>query len=89
MRLSELVGKEVINIYDGVRLGTIGDSDMIIDTESGEVVSIILPGRSNLLNLWIDRHEVEIPWSSVKKVGSELIIVDLDDTYFQRKRCLQ
>lgn len=88
MRLSDLVGKEIINIFDGVRLGTIGDSDMIIDPESGEVVSIILPGRSNFLNLWMDRQEIEIPWSSVKKVGSEVIIVDLDETYSQYKRYL-
>jgi YlmC/YmxH family sporulation protein len=81
LRLSDLAGKEIINIFDGVRLGTIGDSDMIIDPESGEVVSIILPGRSNFLNLWMDRQEIEIPWSSVKKVGSEVIIVDLDETF--------
>jgi YlmC/YmxH family sporulation protein len=56
--------------------------------ESGEVVSIILPGRSNFLNLWMDRQEIEIPWSSVKKVGSEVIIVDLDETYSQYKRYL-
>jgi YlmC/YmxH family sporulation protein len=80
LRLSDLAGKEIINIFDGVRLGTIGDSDMIIDPESGEVVSIILPGRSNFLNLWMDRQEIEIPWSSVKKVGSEVIIVDLGFT---------
>jgi YlmC/YmxH family sporulation protein len=88
LRLSDLAGKEIINIFDGVRLGTIGDSDMIIDPESGEVVSIILPGRSNFLNLWMDRQEIEIPWSSVKKVGSEVIIVDLDETYSQYKRYL-
>jgi YlmC/YmxH family sporulation protein len=88
LRLSDLAGKEIINIFDGVRLGTIVDSDMIIDPESGEVVSIILPGRSNFLNLWMDRQEIEIPWSSVKKVGSEVIIVDLDETYSQYKRYL-
>ncbi|HHV34992.1 MAG TPA: YlmC/YmxH family sporulation protein [Syntrophomonadaceae bacterium] len=88
MRLSDLVGKEIINIFDGMRLGTIGDSDMVIDPESGEVVSIVLPGRSNFLGLWIDRQEIEIPWSSVKKVGSEVIIVDLDETYSQYKRYL-
>lgn len=88
MRFSDLVGKEIINIFDGVRLGTIGDSDMIIDPDSGEVVSIILPGRSNFINLWIDRQEMEIPWSSVKKIGSEVIIVDLDETYSLYKRYL-
>jgi YlmC/YmxH family sporulation protein len=86
LRLSDLVGKEIINIFDGVRLGAVGDSDMIIDPESGEVVSIILPGRSNFMSLWTDRKEIEIPWSVVKKVGSEVIIVDLDESYSQYKR---
>lgn len=81
MRLSELAGKEIINIFDGVRLGPVGDSDLIIDPESGEVVSVVLPHRSGFLNFWLERREVVIPWSTVKKVGSEVIIVDLDRTY--------
>mgnify|MGYP001014082511 CR=1 FL=1 len=86
MRLSELVGKEIINIFDGVRLGTIGDSDLVIDSENGEVASIVLPQRSSFINLWLDKQEIVIPWSSVKKIGSEVIIVDLDETYSLNKR---
>jgi YlmC/YmxH family sporulation protein len=88
LRFSELMGKEIINIFDGVRLGTIGDSDMIIDPESGEVESIVLPQRSNFMGLWADKQEIVIPWSAVKKVGTELIIVDLDETYSMYKRYL-
>ncbi|MFY9140988.1 MAG: YlmC/YmxH family sporulation protein [Thermacetogeniaceae bacterium] len=88
MRISDLAGKEIINIFDGVRLGTIGDSDMIIDPESGEIISILLPHRSGLLNLWLDKQEMEIPWSSVKKIGSEVIVVDLDESYSLYKKYL-
>ncbi|HBI27200.1 MAG: YlmC/YmxH family sporulation protein [Syntrophaceticus sp.] len=88
MRFSELMGKEVINIFDGVRLGTIGDSDMLIDPESGEIESIVLPQRASFMGLWADKQELVIPWSAVKKVGAELIIVDLDETYSMYKRCL-
>jgi len=88
VRVSELAGKEIINIYDGVRLGTIGDSDMIIDTESGEIISILLPHRPGLFNLWLDKQEMKIPWSSVKKIGSEVIVVDLDESYSLYKRYL-
>lgn len=38
MRLSELVGKHIVNIYDGARLGTVGDSDLVIDTETGKLM---------------------------------------------------
>lgn len=85
MRLSELVGKEIINIFDGSRLGTIGDSDLIIDPESGSIESIILPQRSNFLNLWLDRQNFIVPWKTVKKIGNEVIIVELDQTYSRYK----
>ncbi|HHW40399.1 MAG TPA: YlmC/YmxH family sporulation protein [Syntrophomonadaceae bacterium] len=86
MRLGELVGKEIINIFDGMRLGTIANSDLVIDPETGEIVSIILPQRSNFLNFWMDRREVVVPWETVKKIGNEVIIVDLDSTFSQYKR---
>lgn len=80
MRLGELVGKEIVNIYDGARLGVVGDSDLVIDGESGLVQSIILPRRLNVLTLWMDRQHLVIPWDSIKKVGSEVIVIELDHT---------
>jgi YlmC/YmxH family sporulation protein len=81
VRLSELVGKEIINLYDGTRLGTIGDSDLMIDPDNGTIESIILPQRSSLITFWSDRREMTVPWETVKRVGGEVIIVDLDQTY--------
>ncbi|MDH7576703.1 MAG: YlmC/YmxH family sporulation protein [Bacillota bacterium] len=86
MRLSDLIGKEIINIFDGARLGTIGDSDLVIDPESGEIQSIILPQRANFLNFWVDRQDLVVPWETVKKIGSEVIIVELDRTYTLHKK---
>lgn len=51
MRMSELIGKEIININDGLKMGLVGDSDLIINPESGEIHSIILPNRGNFVNL--------------------------------------
>jgi YlmC/YmxH family sporulation protein len=64
MRLNDLVGKEMVNIYDGMRMGTVGESDMVIDEETGDIVSIILPNKGNLLNFWVDRQKLIIPWSA-------------------------
>ena len=80
MFLSDLTGKEVINVYDGARLGIIGEADMIVDINTGEIHSIILPQRSGAFSFWMDRQNLIIPWSAVKKIGSEVIIVDLDPT---------
>lgn len=76
-----MAGKEIINIFDGVRLGTIGESDLVIDPVTGEVASIVLPQRSGFWNTWLERRELVIPWSTVKKIGNEVVIVALDRTY--------
>ncbi|NPV25982.1 MAG: YlmC/YmxH family sporulation protein [Firmicutes bacterium] len=88
MRLSELVGKEIVNIYDGVRLGVVGDSDLMIDPETGQIQSIILPNRTNFVNFWVDRQHLVIPWEAVRKIGTEVIIVDLDHTHVRLRRYL-
>ena len=56
MRLSELVGKEIVNIVNGARLGVIGESDLSIDIDSGEIQHIILLQRTNILNFWIGKQ---------------------------------
>lgn len=78
MRLSDLIGKDIINITDGARLGTIGDSDLIINAETGHVESIILPNLGGFLGMWRGRSQMVIPWQAVKKIGSEVIVVELD-----------
>ena len=85
MRLNELVGKEMVNIYDGMRMGTVGESDMMIDQESGQIISIILPNRGNAFNFWANRQKLVIPWEAVKKIGREVIVVDLDATHMRLK----
>ena len=80
LRLSDLEGKEVINLVDGMRLGVIGEADMVIDIHSGEIQSIILPRRNNVFSLWADRQHMIIPWQAIKKIGNEVIIVEIDHT---------
>lgn len=86
MRLSELEGKEIVNIYDGTRLGVVGESDLIIDIRSGKVQSIILPNKGNMLSFWVDKQQMIIPWDSIKKIGAEVIVVELDQTNLNLRR---
>lgn len=85
VRLSAMIGKEIININDGMRMGTVGDSDLIIDPESGNVQFIIVPNRGNFINMWIERQKMVIPWDAVKKIGREVMVVDLDDSHLRMK----
>ncbi len=86
MRMAELAGKEIVNIFDGARLGVVGESDITIDVDSGYVESIIIPLRSNLVNFWVDKQNLVIPWRAVKKIGAEVIIVELDQTNLDYRR---
>ncbi|ATW24215.1 YlmC/YmxH family sporulation protein [Candidatus Formimonas warabiya] len=81
MKLSELIGKKIVNVYDGGILGTVGDSDLVIDPFSGDIESIILPNKSSVFNLWFQKQQLIIPWASIKKVGSEVIVVDIDESH--------
>ena len=73
MRFSELAGKEVISIDEGARLGIISESDLVIDTQSGTIRSLIIPNRGTFLR----RRTLVIPFHGIKKIGHDLIIVDL------------
>jgi YlmC/YmxH family sporulation protein len=81
--LSDLGGKEIINLFDGAKLGLIGDADLAISAK-GEIEAIILTSRSGFSGLFTGMGErnrendfLYIPWQAVKKIGSEVIIVDL------------
>ena len=81
MRLSELSGKEVINLGDGGRLGIIDDCDLCFDAKSGRIEAILLPARTSLLHLFSENRGSEVPWPAVKRIGDEVIIVDLNNSF--------
>jgi YlmC/YmxH family sporulation protein len=85
VRLSELIGKDIVNIQNGGRLGTVADSDLVIETDTGEIQSIILPSKNGIFS-FLDRNNFTIPWSCISKIGNEVIIVDLDDTHTTYKK---
>lgn len=73
MRYSELAGKEIVCIDEGIRLGVVDHTDLILNTRTGEVDSIVIPYGSR----WWRPRLIVIPWRGIKKIGRDLIIVDL------------
>ncbi len=73
MRYSDLSGKEIVCIDEGIRLGVVDHTDLIINTRTGEVDSIVIPYG----NRWFRPRLIVIPWRGIKKIGRDLIIVDL------------
>ena len=86
MRMEDLAGKEIVNLHDGTRLGVVSDSDLLLDIETGEIHSIILPRKNSLLNMRFDKQQLIIPWEAIIKVGTEIIIVDLNQNNLAYER---
>lgn len=81
MRLSEFTGKEVINLGDGARLGVIDECELTFDVKSGRIDSMLLPNRGGFFNLFSDNRGSSIPWQAIKRIGDEVVIVDLNNAF--------
>lgn len=75
MKLSELYSKEIINIDTGENLGIFGDCDLLIDEKTGSIISFISGGTSKL-SFFKEPRKKEISWKSIKKIGSDMIIIE-------------
>lgn len=73
-RIAELQYKEVIDIADGTRYGFVGDVEL--DPEAGTIQSIIVAGRRRCFGLLGREADAVFPWSSVKRFGEDIILVD-------------
>ncbi|MGI6082010.1 MAG: YlmC/YmxH family sporulation protein [Limnochordia bacterium] len=73
MRYSELMGKEIVDVSAGTRLGLVAGTDLVIDTLTGSLEALVVFRRSG----WFSVHEITVPWHGVKKVGKDMIIVDI------------
>lgn len=70
MHLSELQQKEIVNIYNGKRIGTIVDA--IVD-EKGYIKNLILEEKRTRK---FSREEYNISWNQIIKIGDDIILVD-------------
>ncbi len=66
--------KEVINVLDGKRLGTI--TDIEIDVDSGRLTAIVVPGAGRFLGMFGRSDDIVIAWDKINKIGLDVILVD-------------
>lgn len=79
MRLTELGQKEIVNLNNGGRLGMIIDSDLLIEEETGKIVSLLAPEKKiGFRILGLENNGIEIPWDAIRKIGYDMIIIELD-----------
>ncbi len=75
VKTSELKLREIVSITDGKRLGLI--KDLELDLEQGRIEAIIVPGPGKFLGLFGKDNDYIIPWRNIKKIGVDVILVDL------------
>ena len=81
-RSADLRQKEVINISDGRRLGFV--SDVEINLEDGKIEAIIIPAGGRLFGILGKDNEFLIPWERIKKIGEDIILVDMDERFMRK-----
>lgn len=75
LKASELAARDVINVLDGRRLGPL--KDLEIDYETGTVEALVLQSRERYLKVFRRGRDVIVPWTHIKKIGLDAILVEL------------
>lgn len=74
-RIADLRCKEVVNISDGARLGFVCDVE--VELNCGRVTALLVPGPCRVLGLFWRECDYLIPWSCIKRIGEDIILVDV------------
>jgi YlmC/YmxH family sporulation protein len=78
MKLSELGGKEIVDVKRAERLGVLGQTDLEINERTGQIEALIIPSLK-WFGLRKQGGEVRVPWKHIKKIGADMIIIDIPD----------
>ena len=75
--LSDLRQMEVIDIFEGRRLGFI--SDIIFDDDIKRIEYIVIPPQSSVFSIFRKKEEIVIKWDQIKVIGIDIVLIDTDD----------
>jgi YlmC/YmxH family sporulation protein len=78
VKISDFQTKDVINIVDGKKLGQV--TDLELDLRQGRIDSIVVPTGTRLFGMFGGGNDVVIPWRNIVKIGTDVVLVRLDDT---------
>lgn len=78
MRLSELSGKEIVDLERAEKMGVLGYVDLEINEGDGQIKELIIPAGK-----WggfkKEPQEIRIAWRQIKKMGHDMILCDITD----------
>ena len=83
-RIGDLRYKEVINVNTGYRLGFV--SDGVFDIATGQMKALVVPGQSKVMGLFGHGAAYIIPWSAIRRIGDDIILVEEDRVETREKK---
>jgi YlmC/YmxH family sporulation protein len=78
MRLSDLSGKEIVDLKKGERMGVLGQTDLEIDETTGHIQALLIP-TMKWFGFRKQGTEVRVDWHHIKKIGTDMVIIDFGD----------
>ncbi len=84
MTLYELCQHDVISVSTGANLGKV--DDLSFDDKTASVLGIVMYGRLKLFGLLGREEDTVIPWQDIRKIGSDVILVETKEKMVSRKR---
>ena len=84
IRIADLKYKEVINVYDGARLGYI--SDVEFSLQDGKIYNLIVPGPLRFFGIFGRGEDYVISWESISKIGDDIVLVDYETQRSVKKK---
>ncbi|WP_141433464.1 YlmC/YmxH family sporulation protein [Bacillus sp. 03113] len=76
MKLSELSGKEIVDVNRAERLGVLGQTDLEINEKNGQIQALLIPSLK-WFGLKKQAGDLRVPWTHIKKIGVDMIIIDI------------
>lgn len=78
LRLSELGGKEIVDVKKAEKLGILGQTDLEIDERTGQIKALLIPSVK-WFGLKRQGGELRVPWRHIKKIGADMVIIDIPE----------
>ena len=75
-RFSDWRCREVVNVCDGCRLGYVCDLEVALP--EGRICAVYVPGPCRFLGTLGHDGYYRIPWSCVRQVGDDIVLVEAD-----------
>jgi YlmC/YmxH family sporulation protein len=83
-RIADLQCKEVVNVFDGARMGYVNDVEL--DVDNGRLCAIVVPGPWSFGSLFSKGEEYVVPWGQIEKIGDDIILVRFETPPQARQR---